>query len=149
MHKIEYDVTLNDKNRPCIDLPDDYSDKSEDKFFAIEITRYLLQSVYDKRIDGLDVDTLDNIEHCMNLLGQISDEMAMILWDDMKNKGDLSLLINNTHHIKVNMKEDLNEIPEKYICYNNKIYENRDGIKVLVEEDMNIYMFINNEWKIS
>ncbi|MFW6225555.1 MAG: hypothetical protein ACOC3V_01185 [bacterium] len=147
MHRIEYKLDLNENKRPCVDLPEEYEDKPEHKFFAIELTRYILQNVYDNRIESMDIDSMENLEQTISVLGQISDEMAMILWDNMKNNGDLSLLIDDTHHIKVSTKKDLDDIPKEHICYNDKIYEKRDDVKVLVEEDMNIYVYVNDNWE--
>ena len=45
MHTIEYEIGLNDEGRPFIGLPEDYEQNPEDRFFAIEITRYILQDL--------------------------------------------------------------------------------------------------------
>lgn len=148
MHRIEYNIILNEDGRPCIDLSDEYIDKAEDKFFAIELSRYLLQGVYSKRSDVFDQDTTEKIEMCVNLLGQLSDEMASILWDGMKNLGDVNMMMMKQYHVKVSTKKDLDNLPEKNIMYADKIFDKIDGLIVLVEEDMEIFEFKNNEWLI-
>ena len=43
MHNIEYEIKLNEQGRPCISIPENHENNPEDKFFAIELARYLPQ----------------------------------------------------------------------------------------------------------
>ena len=146
MFRLEYDITLNESGRPCIDLSDDYEHRAEDKFFAMEVTRYILQAVFLRRSPELDDNTVSAINTTINFLGQISDEVAEILWNQMKISGDISLLLNNDYHVQVKSVEERDLINTEYICYNNKIYKKQDGLKVLVTDEMKIYELKDNTW---
>lgn len=145
MNKIEYDVALNDEGRPCIELSPEYEDKPEDKFFAIEISRYVLQDVYNRRSAEFDEKTSTKLEECMNLLGQIGDEIAVLLWENMRTMGDMDMIFNKKYHAQVSSIEELNEITE-YIHSDGKIYKIQDGIKVLVIDTMIIYEQKDKNW---
>ena len=80
---------LDERGRPCIGLPAIYKDKPEDKFFAIEIARYVLQNTYDRLSENFDEDTAKKIDLTIRVLGQVSDEMAELLWNTMKAYGRL------------------------------------------------------------
>jgi len=151
MYKIEYDVKLNEQGRPCIDLPQDYEHKPEDKFFAIELARYILQEVYGRRSAEFDKEAAKVIETSINLLGQVGDEMAEILWNNMKSLGDFEFILKKRYHLMVETIKLRNELNEKYIHYNDKIYTRQEGLRVLVLEDNVIYELqdgtTNENWK--
>jgi hypothetical protein len=151
MYKIEYDVKLNEQGRPCIDLPQDYEHKPEDKFFAIELARYILQEVYGRRSVEFDKEAAKVIETSINLLGQVGDEMAEILWNNMKSLGDFEFILKKRYHLMVETIKLRNELNEKYIHYNDKIYTRQEGLRVLVLEDNVIYELqdgtTNENWK--
>lgn len=46
--KIEYDIKLNDEGRPYIEIGDDFSGHPEHRFFAFEITKYVLFDLIEK-----------------------------------------------------------------------------------------------------
>lgn len=146
MNKIEYDIKLNDSGRPCIDLPRDHEDKPEDKFFVLELTRYLLQNIYTRRSESFDSDTSNKISDAIILLQQLGDEMAILLWENMKLAGDAAILLNNKYHIQVDTVENRDKLIGEYICYNNKLFKRQNGLKVLVTDEMKIYELINNNW---
>lgn len=148
MLKIEYEIKLNDMGRPYIHLSDDYVDKPEDKFMVLELTRYVLQNVYDKRSDKYDHQATKSIENAIILLGQISDEMAELIWEEMSNKGDMAMLFNKNYHFQVNTIEERNNLNYNGIIVNDKIFKREIGLKVLVVENMKIYKLfggIDNE----
>ena len=151
MYKIEYDVKLNEQGRPCIDLQQDYEHKPEDKFFAIELARYILQEVYGRRSAEFDKEAAKVIETSINLLGQVGDEMAEILWNNMKSLGDFEFILKKRYHLMVETIKLRNELNEKYIHYNDKIYTRQEGLRVLVLEDNVIYELqdgtTNENWK--
>lgn len=140
MFNIEYSIGLTNDGRPCIILPDDYEQNPEDKFFAIEIASYLLMQSFQNKIDNFSEDTKEKINSTITMLRQISDEMAGILWNQMKNMGDITLMLNNKYQIQVKNIDELNELLIlKYVINNNKIFELTDGLKALVTEEMEIY----------
>ena len=150
MLNIEYDIKLNDLGRPYIELSDDYVDKPEDKFLAIELTRYILQNAYMKKGDEFDDNTSIVIENCLNFLGQIGDEISQILLNQMKTMGEVSLMFNSKYHVQVSTIKDLYGLGVDNIIYNGKVYKRENGLKVLVLDEMKIYMLDggtdNNNW---
>jgi hypothetical protein len=152
MFRLEYEISLNESGRPCIDLPEDYEHRVEDRFFAMEVTRYILQAVYIRRSSELDENTVNAIDTTINFLGQISDEVAEILWKQMRNGGDIALLLDNKYHIQVSSIEERNALNMNFIYYNNKIFKRQEGLMVLVTDEMKIYELkdgISNENWIS
>lgn len=139
MHKIEYEIKLNESGRPCIELSKDYEDKPEDKFFAIELARYFLQKIYSRRSAEFDKETSKNIELAINLFGQLGDEVAEILWHDMKSLGEATFILGRNYHIIVDAIEDRNNLSDKGIVQNDKIYMKQEGLKVFVTKETKIY----------
>jgi len=136
MDNIEYDIGLNENGRPCIELPEDYDHNPEDKFFAIEIARYYLQMVHAKMDDQIyDQNTFEVMDESIRLLGQIGDEMAEILYDNMKTQGELAMMMDSRYHVLVKSIEERDALPDKDIQYNGKIFDRVEGLKVLVQTD--------------
>ncbi len=150
MLKIEYEIDLNENGRPCIKFVNEYEDKPEDKFLAIELARYILQDVLRRRSAEFDKDAAEKIEMCANLLGQIGDEIAALLWENMKVLGDTAFMINNNFHFRVNSIEERDKIG-KYIITDNKVFERKEGLKVLVIDENKTYQLIggveNDNWQ--
>jgi len=139
MLKIEYEIVLNKSGRPCIGLTNQYEDKPEDKFFALELTRYVLENVYARRSTQFDMETAKQIDQAIILLQQVGDEIAEILWQNMKFLGDTSLLFNKTYHVQVNTIEERNQLGFGGILTGDKIYLRQEGLRVLVTDEMKIY----------
>jgi hypothetical protein len=145
MLRIEYEIKLNDEGRPCIDLAKDYQDKPEDKFFAIELARYVLQNVYNRRSAEFDAEAAKTIDASIRLLGQVGDEMAEILFGTMKSMGDVTMMMDNKYHFIVDSIEERDNLGVKYMVANDKIIERQEGVKVMVrtyhvgEYDRKIY----------
>jgi len=130
MHKIEYEVALNDSGRLYIGLPDNYEDKPEDRFFAIEVTRYLLQDLLKRRKENLDTQTISAMDEAERLLGQIGDEVAVLLYDGMKASGEMTMMLDTRYHVWVNSVEERDNLPDKNIIHNNKIFDRVEGLRV-------------------
>ncbi len=145
MYKIEYEIKPNALGRPCIELPDDYDQKPEDRFFAIELTRYILQDVYSRQTPKLQEETADKISTSINLLGQLADEIAQLLWEGMKMSGDAAFILNNRYHLQVENIVQLNRLRDE-IYYEDKVFRKKDGLKVLVTDEMKIYEYNDNNW---
>lgn len=133
MHRIHYDIDLNDDGRPCIVLPEEYEQKPEDKFFAIEITRYILQDLFSRRQADLDETTIEKLEETIMFLGQIGDEMAGIQYDNMRMMAETDMLLVKTYNVLVESIEDRDELPEKNIIYNGKLFDRTEGLRVAVQ----------------
>jgi hypothetical protein len=132
MYEIEYKIGLNEQGRPYIELPEDYEQRPEDRFFAIEITRYILQDLLKRRSPDLDPHTIGVIDEAERLLGQLGDEIAEILYEGMRTQGDFKMMMGGTFHVGVNSVEERNELPDKDILYDKKIFDRIEGLKVAV-----------------
>jgi hypothetical protein len=135
MHKIEYEIKLNESGRPYVSLSDDYDNKPEDKFFVFELARYLLEGTYFRRKAQLDSNAAEIIENSVSLLGQVSDEMAEILFNNMKAAGDMDMMMDKRYHICVDTIEERDALPE-FIVYGDKIYQRQEGLKVFVLSEL-------------
>lgn len=142
MLKIEYEIKLNESGRPFIELSKDYEDKPEDKFFVMELSRYLLTNVYNRRSDEFDEETSSKIYDCLIILGQVSDEIAILIRNQMEAMGELSVVLNRNYDIQVENIEERNKLNHTNILYNNKIYVRYEGLRVLVTSDMKIYKLV-------
>ncbi len=152
MLKIEYEIKLNDSGRPCIELSPEHEEKPEDKFLCLELTRYLLQGIYARRSSEFDKNTSEQLDNCINLLGQVSDEVAKLLYENMLAYGETSKVFQKSYDAQVNTIEDRNKLNYHGFIYGDKIFRREVGLKVLVTEDMKIYELIggidNENWKL-
>lgn len=140
MYRIEYDIKLNESGRPYIYLPEDYEQKPEDRFFSIEVVRYIINDLLRRRKPDLDQNTADMMEITESFLGQIGDEIAKILWHQMKTMGDIAVMLDVKYHFQVQSFDDLDKSSiSNYIFQNNKIYEKKEGLKVFVIDQGFIY----------
>jgi hypothetical protein len=138
MYSIEYDIKLNESGRPCIDLPQEHEDKPEDKFLALELARYVLQGVYMRKSSEFNPETGEKLEIAINLLGQIGDEVAALLWEGMKLSGDAAFIMNSRYHIQVESIEERDKLGFVSV-YNSKVFKRQEGLKVLVTNEMKVY----------
>jgi hypothetical protein len=150
MHAIDYEINLNERGRPCIGLPPSYKDKPEDKFFAIEIARYVLQNTYDRLSEHFDKDTAEKIDLTVRVLGQVGDEMAELLWNTMKVYGDTEMIMGKQYYVSVDTIEERDSLASTGILEGEKIFLREDGLKVLVKSENKIYKLTggntNNDW---
>lgn len=150
MHKINYEIKLNTLGRPCIELSKDYEDKPEDKFLAIELTKYVLHNVYERRSAEFDEEAAKVIDSGIRLLGQVGDEMAEILWNNMKCLGDSAIILGRHYHIMVETIEERDNLSNIGIIQEDKIYIKQEGLKVLVRSEDKIYILkdgiTNDNW---
>lgn len=135
MYNIEYKIGLNEHGRPCIELPENYEHRPEDRFFALEVVRWMLQDLYTRRGPELDVDTLTALQESENLLGQLGDEVAEILHGGMRNQGEIQLMFHKFFHVNVNSIEDRDALPDKNIFYDDKLIDRVEGLHVQVNPD--------------
>ena len=138
MYKIEYEIGLNEQGRPYIGLPDDYEQKPEDRFFALEVTRWMLQDLLNRKKDELDNQTSVAIDEAERLLGQFGDEVAAILYEGMTVQGELALMMaGNACHLHVESIEERDALPEKDILYGHKLFNRVEGLKVGIVPEEN------------
>jgi len=131
---IKYEIGLNDDGRPYIVLPEDYENNPEDRFFALEVVRWMLQDLYARRGPELDVNTLTALQESENLLGQLGDEVAEILYGGMKAQAELDFIMDKFYHINVKSIEERNALPDKDIFFNGKIFDRVEGLHVQVNK---------------
>jgi hypothetical protein len=147
MHTIDYEINLNERGRPCIGLPASYKDKPEDKFFAIEIARYVLQNTYNRLSEHFDEDTAKKIDLTIRVLGQVSDEMAELLWNTMKAYGDTEMILGKPYYVVVDTIEERDSLATTGILEGEKIFLRVEGLKVLVKTENKIYKLTGgNDW---
>jgi len=146
MYRIDYEIGLNDSGRPCIDLPEDYEHKAEDRFFAIELARYVLQDVYGRRSAEFDAEAAKTIDITIRLLGQVGDNIAEILWNQMKSMGEVDVMLKKPYHSILNTLEELTKVGE-YLITSNKIYKRGEGLKILISENSSIYEYLDGRWR--
>ena len=153
MFNIEYEIDLNDDGRPYVKISDENENKPEDKFLALELTRYLLNNVYIGRRKEFDSETTESLEIAITLLGQVGDQMAELLFNSMKASGEASYMMGDSYQLKVKTIDERNKLNDKFILYNNKIFLRQEGLKVLISDENKIYELkdgINNEnWSIN
>lgn len=146
MYNIEYEVKLNDYGRPYVKIPNDYVDQPEDKFFGIEITRYVLNDVFSRRSDDMDENTIKNLQICIGILNQLGDEVAMILLDGMKTSGEFDLAMQKNFYIQAQSLEGLDENNfADYIYYNDKLYKRKEGLRALITDENQLYELKKDE----
>jgi len=157
MQEIRYKIDLNENGRPCIDLPPDYLHNQEDKFFALEITRYYLQVVFARMDRSMyDENTMRRFEDNIQFLGQMGDEMAEIIFDDMVKNGDIAMAMNEGEfnaHIYQKSIADRDALSMTHIIFNNKIFKREIGLKVFVydeneSESLDIYNDVNGIYEL-
>ena len=92
MFKINYEIGLNDNGRPCIELPKDYKQRPEDRFFAIEITRYILQDLLNRLGGDLEPSDTKQLDEAERLLGQVGDEISELLFKKIRLGDKIKLI---------------------------------------------------------
>jgi len=151
MFKIEYEIKLNDAGRPYIALPENYEQNPEDKFFVLELSRYFLQNTYNNMTSPpYDQNTIDMMNITVTMHGQIGDEIANIIWHNMKINGEAHKLIGMEWDLAVQTEEERDAIPEHGIIEEDRLYLRAEGLKVFVIEGGQIYELrggtTNNNW---
>lgn len=151
MHRFDYEIKLNEENQPYIFIPEDYDNKPEDKFMALELTRYLLQQLVLTRKESLDEQTIKSLESSYESLSKISEEVGDIIKETMEAKGNLHMNVNIPFHLQVTSIEERNSLNYKGIIREDKIFRRVEGLRVYVTDEGKVYELqngIDNEnWK--
>lgn len=143
MLNFEYEIRLNDEKRPYIYISENYQDKPEDKFMALELTRYLLINILKSRKEEITEDSLKSLESTLNNLEMISDEVAILLKQQMEISGEAAITMERNYHITVDTRKDRDNLNYEGIIHKDKIFKRMIGLRVLVLEDMNIYELVD------
>jgi hypothetical protein len=150
MLKFEYQIKLNDQQRPYVHIHEDYQDNAEDKFMAIELTRYLLLSVVSRRSDSMPEGEVKTLNLTLDTLEKISDEIAILLKKEMEVRGENVLNTVRNYHVTVDTIGERDILNYNGILYHDKIFKREIGFKVLVLNEMKIYELQNgidnNHW---
>ena len=133
MFRINYEIGLNESGRPCIELPKDYEQKPEDRFFAMEITRFILQDLLARRTPDLDSDTVQQMDEAERLLGQLGDEVAEVLYENMRIAAETTLIYGRKSSILVKSIKERDALPDKDILHNNMVFDRVEGLFVVVQ----------------
>jgi hypothetical protein len=147
MYKIKYDIELNDSYRPCIELPPDNETNVEDKFFAIEISRYFLEKSKENTKHLISESAIKSLEDASDILGQVSDEMAHILFDEMLSTGELMMRLDDKYPFNVDSLEEL-ELLGDYTKVGERIYKKKNGLQVTVTGKSGTYEYNDGEWSV-
>jgi hypothetical protein len=68
LYKIVYDIKFEENGRPYIVLLNDSGNATEDRFLAVELTRYITEQVYVKRTINFDEESSNLIKNSIGLL---------------------------------------------------------------------------------
>jgi len=143
-YKIVYEIRIDNDGRPYVHLPEEFDDIAEHRFFSMEMTRYILQEVLRNNIQKpqhlkISQSAMDVLEATAQSIGNISDEMALIIKTSMVNNIPINNIFKNIKFdITVYSKPDLENILKVFL-YNNKFYVRKNNIKVLVIDELTIY----------
>jgi hypothetical protein len=144
MFKIEYDIKIAEEdNYPYIQLADEYNEKPEDKFFVLELTKYLLHNLIEsKRYDSDPVMNLEMLT-TFNFIELLSEEVGKLIVAEMSLTGKINSAISAFYHFKVNTIKDLTS---KSVYHSSgKIFIKKDGLLAFVDDEKTIYECRENE----
>ena len=151
MLNFEYQIKLNDDDRPYIDIPEEYQNKTEDQFMVLEMSRYLILSLLNLRRSELPENEVKALESSFDTLEVLSDELGILLRKQMEVLGETVLETARNYHIMLDTLDQRNELNYNGIVYDGKIFKRVMGLKVLVLENMEIYELVdgidNEHWR--
>jgi hypothetical protein len=144
MFKIEYDIKIAEEdNYPYIQLADEYNEKPEDKFFVLELTKYLLHNLIESK--RYDFDPVMNLEMLttFNFIELLSEEVGKLIVAEMDLTGKTNSAITAFYHFKVST---LKELTSKSVYHSDgKIFIKKDGLLAFVDDEKTIYECRENE----
>ena len=152
MINFEYQIKLNDDGRPYIDIPVEYQNKPEDKFMVLEMTRYLILSLLNNRRSELPPNEVKALEATFDTLEVLSDELAVLLKEQMEVLGEAVLHTQRNYHVTVTTIKERDDLNYEGIIHEGKIFKRMIGLRVLTLENMQIFELVdgidNEHWKI-
>lgn len=150
MLKIQYEIKLNESERPYIYLPEDYRDNPHDRFFALEMSRYMLQMVYARKSDKFDEESVKAMEISLATLERVSDEVAVLLKQEMEFLGEVDDMFETNFHHMVENIEERDNLPDEGIVSGGKILKRRIGLRIFVKDVTKIFELVggiaNENW---
>lgn len=151
MNKIEYEIKLDVDGRPYIYMGENHELTPENNFFGIELAKFLIDHTIIENGNSLDDETYNNMVSCLNVLEDISNEVAILIKEKMLLSGDISQMFATNYNILVKSIKERNALPLDDIVYNDKIYSRKIGLRVLVIDKNKIYELVdgidNKNWK--
>ena len=141
---LKYDIAINNHGDIYANLSPQSDDRPEDKFFAVELTKYLFLSVFSNKRVYDDSLSKEDYETTINSLSKISDQMATLLKDQLKSTGELMKNINTSYMFEVETYDELKSLPEKDILVDNFIVDKYEGLRVRVKSEDKIYTCLGN-----
>ena len=151
MLKFEYEIKLNDEGRPYIYISPDHQDNMEDKFMAMELTRYIINGLYAIKKDVYTDNDLKVMEMTSEFLEKVSDEMAVILKGAMEASGEFHLSFYRNFDVQVANIEERDKLNYEGIIYGKKIFKRCPGLKVMTQDTMQVFELVggidNEHWK--
>jgi hypothetical protein len=142
---VRYNLCVDDDGDMYINIPENAEDKPEDKFFVVEITKYLFNNVFQNKIQWSDEISKENFETTIRTLEVVSDQMAGLLREQYKSTAKLIGMVNTEYLFEVDSFEELKDLPEN-ILRDGFMVNKFDGLKVKVKGGAIYTCLTNNEW---
>lgn len=152
MYSFNYEIRLNDKGRPYIHLLDNHENRTEDRFMALEIARYVLYDLAKNKKNTLPEHFVEELQKAGDIVGQLSDKLAELIKGQMDLmeglKRDLHVFANP---VKTDEVRNFDIEIETLLGRDNlPIGKRIDGLRVLVSENQKVYILKggigNNHW---
>lgn len=148
MLKIEYEIKIDDKDgilRPYIELPPDYDNKPEDRFFAIELAQYMLIDSLNRNKNRIDDNSVLAMESTLDNMSIVSFEIGKIILEGMTRNGEAQTMLMG-YSFEVETIEDLELIENKNIVVDGKFFKSKEDLKVRVKSESKIYVYDSDTW---
>ena len=96
MYKFEYDIRINEQGRPYLHLDDNESVSIEDKFMALELSRYLLYNLIENDPNNVLTDQDHKvIATAGNVVTEFSDKIAILVKGNLDAMNEVNDILND------------------------------------------------------
>jgi len=144
MYNIEYEIILDQNNRPIVGMSDENISKTENIFCILELAKFYIENSLLNINQNMNEDELNISSSIIRFFEDVTEEMSNVTLDYMKLNGEIDMLNNKDYHIKVDTIEKLEKI-NKPVVYDSKIYNITPKLKALVLENNSIYNYIDTQ----
>lgn len=144
MYNIEYEIILDQNNRPIVGMSDENISKTENIFCILELAKFYIENSLLNINQNMNKDELNISSSIIRFFEDVTEEMSNVTLDYMKLNGEIDMLNNKDYHIKVDTIEKLEKI-NKPVVYDSKIYNITPKLKALVLENNSIYNYIDTQ----